>query len=72
LRERDIDKIDVLEVGQAFERFLPEVKGMVITDPAIPGSVNAATMIAAARGWLVSTPATGVQYDLPGGSLPDS
>ena len=73
LRERgDIDKIDVLEVGQVFERFLPEVKGMVIIDPAIPGSVNAATMIAAARSWLVSTPATGAQYDLPGGSLPDS
>jgi hypothetical protein len=29
-------------------------------------------MVAASRRWLVATPATGAQYDLPAGSLPDS
>lgn len=73
MRERgDIEKAERLDVGQVFERFLPSVNGVVITDPAVPGSVNAAAMVAAARDWLVATPATAAQYDLPQGSLPDS
>jgi len=73
LRERgDIDGIEWLEVGQVFERFLPEVKQMFVTDPGLPASVNVATMLAAVEGGLVATPETAAQYDLPMGALPDS
>jgi len=73
LRERgDIDRIEWLEVGQVFERFLPEVKQMFVTDPGVPGSVNVATMLAAVEGGLIATPETAAQYDLPMGALPDS
>src|SRR5690349_2152093 len=57
---------------RGFRRFLPEVKSMFVTDPAIPATVNVATMLAAAHGGLVATPATAAQYDLPMGALPDS
>jgi hypothetical protein len=59
-------------VGQVFGRFLPEVRTMLVTDPAIPASVNVATMLAAVHGRLVATPLTAAQYDLPKGTLPDS
>jgi hypothetical protein len=73
LKERgDIDQQDWLDVGQVFGRFLPEVKTMFVTDPAIPASVNVATMLAAVHGGLVATPLTAAQYDLPMGALPDS
>ena len=73
LKERgDVDQIDWLDVGQVFSRFLPEVKTMFVTDPAIPASVNVATMLAAVHGGLVATPLTAAQYDLPMGALPDS
>ena len=73
LKERgDIDQIDWLDVGEIFGRFLPEVKTMFVTDPAIPASVNVATMLAAVHGGPVATPATAAQYDLPMGALPDS
>lgn len=73
LRERgDINRIEWVEVGQVFERFLPEVKQMFVTDPAVPASVNVATMLAAVEGGLVATPETAAQYDLPMGALPDS
>src|SRR5260370_20425140 len=73
LRERgDVDEIEWLEVGQVFERFLPEVKVMYVIDPSVPASVNIATMLAAVRGGLVATPATAAQYDLPMGVAPDS
>ena len=36
LKERgDIDQIDWLDVGEIFGRFLPEVKTMFVTDPAM-------------------------------------
>ena len=73
LKERgDIDAIEWLEVGQVFGRFLPEVKIMYVTDPAVPASINVATMLAAVHGGLVATPATAAQYDLPMGIAPDS
>lgn len=41
LRERaDIDRIEWLEVGQVFERFLPEVRQMFVTDPGISSSIT--------------------------------
>ncbi len=73
LRERgDVDNIEWLEIGDVFERFLPEVTTMFVTDPAVPATVNVATMLASVHNGLVATPATAVQYDLPMGTLPDS
>jgi hypothetical protein len=73
LKERgDIDQIDGLDVGEVFGRFLPEVTSMFVTDPAIPASVNVATMLAAVHGGLVATPPTAAQYNLPMGAPPDS
>ena len=73
LRERgDVDKIEWLEIGQVFERFLPSVSQMFVTDPAVPASVNVATMLAAVRGGLVATPAIADQFSLPMGVSPDS
>ena len=73
LQERgDIDKVDWLTVRQAFDRFLPQVSCLFVTDPSIPATVNVATMVAGAYGGLVSTPETCKQYDLPVGSNPRS
>ena len=73
MRERgDIDAVTWLEVGDAFQRFLGAAKCMYITDPAIPGSINAATMLAAVNDGLVATPATFHQYPLSAGAYPDS
>jgi len=73
LRERgDIDEIKWLDVGQVFERFLPEVKVTFVTDPAIPATINVATMLASVHQGLVATPRTAGQFNLPQGHLPDS
>lgn len=73
LRERgDVDRVEWLELGSVFERFLPETSCIFVTDPAIPASVNVATMLAGVHGGLVATPATADQYDLPKGEYPDS
>ena len=73
MRERgDIDGVTWLEIGDVFERFLGAAKCMYITDPAIPGSINAATMLAAVNDGLVVTPATYRQYSLSAGAYPDS
>ena len=59
LRERgDVATIEWLEVGQTFERFLPNVESLYVTDPAVPASVNVATMLASVYGGLVATPNT--------------
>ena len=73
LRERgDVDAVQWLEVGQVFERFLPEVSCVFVTDPAVPASINVATMLAAVHGGLVATPGTAHQYHLSMGAPPDS
>ncbi len=73
LRERgDVDEVRWLDVGQVFERFLPDVAQMYVIDPAVPATVNVATMLAAVHGGLVATPHTAAQYNLPMGRLPDS
>jgi len=59
LRERgDVDRIEWLEVGQVFERFLPVSAPLYVTDPDVPASVNVATMLASVYGGLVATPNT--------------
>ncbi len=73
LRERgDIDRVEWLEVGEVFARFLPTVAQMFVTDPTVPASINVATMLAAVRGGLVATPYTFEQFNLPLGSSPDA
>jgi hypothetical protein len=62
LRERgDIDDVERLEIGHVLERFVPEVGSMYITDPAIPASVNVATMLAGLDSALVASPAIAEQ-----------
>jgi len=73
LKERgDIDRVEWLEIGQVFERFLPLAGQMYITDPAVPASVNVATMLAGVRNGIVATPNTADQFPLPAGAIPDS
>lgn len=73
LRERgDVDRVVWLEVGEVFERFLPLVSRMFLTDPAVPASVNVATMLAAVFDGLVATPNTSPQFKLPAGTDPQS
>jgi hypothetical protein len=71
LRQRgDIDRIEWLSVRQTFDRFLPRVQCMFVTDPSIPATVNVATMLAGVYSGLVTTPETRKQYNLPAGSNP--
>ena len=73
LRERgDVDKIQWLEIGEVFERFLPAVSRLFLTDPAVPASINVATMLAASYDGLVATPNTAPQFKLPVGSDAES
>jgi len=73
LQERgDVDRVQWLEIGEVFARFLPGVSQMFVTDPAVPASINVATMLAAVRGGLVATPHTFEQFNLPLGSSPDA
>lgn len=73
LQERgDVKNVRWIGIGELFERFLPEVDRMFVTDPAVPASVNVATMLAAVRGGLVATPDLAEQFNLPMGRSPDS
>jgi GxGYxYP putative glycoside hydrolase C-terminal domain/GxGYxYP third domain/GxGYxYP_N second domain/GxGYxYP_N 1st domain len=73
LRERgDIDRIEWLEIGEVFERFLPAATQMFVTDPAVPASINVATMLAAVHDGIAVTPAIANQFPLPFGATPDS
>lgn len=60
----DLERVERLDVTQVFERFLPQVSRMFVTDPAVPASVNVATMLASAYGGLVATPLTAGQYNV--------
>lgn len=72
LRERgDIDATEQLEIGHVLDRFVPEAGSMYITDPAIPASVNVATMLASLDSALVATPAIAEQFNLSAGNFPD-
>jgi hypothetical protein len=57
LRERgDVSEVRVVAPKELYEKFLPVVKGLVVTDPDLPGSVNVATMLASLEGWLPVAP----------------
>ncbi|MFN7992449.1 MAG: GxGYxYP family putative glycoside hydrolase [Bryobacteraceae bacterium] len=73
LRERgDVDRVEWLEIGEVFQRFLPAATQMFITDPAVPASINVATMLAAVHDGIAVTPAVADQFQLPFGGTPDS
>jgi hypothetical protein len=64
LRERgDVKEVRRVGTKELYEQFLPVVKGLVVTDPDLPGSVNVATMLAAVEGWLPVTPRLLSQFD---------
>ncbi len=57
LRERgDVKEVCWVGPKELYEKFLPVVKELVVTDPDLPASVNVATMLAAVEGWLPVTP----------------
>ena len=69
LRERgDIEEVVWLNLDRVWEKFLAAAKCMFITDPAIPASVNVATMLAGMHDGLVVTPANAGRFKLPVGS----
>ncbi len=73
LKERgDIDSIQSVEIGELIERFLGAATCMYVTDPAIPASVNVATMLAAVHDGIAVTPELAAMFRLPKGAYPDS
>jgi hypothetical protein len=70
LKERgDIKEVVWLNLDEVWKKFLPVTRCMFITDPAIPGSVNVATMLAGVYDGLVVTPAHASRFNLKvGGS----
>jgi hypothetical protein len=70
LKERgDIEEVVWLNLEQIWKRFLTVARCMFITDPAIPGSVNVATMLAGVYDGLVVTPVHASCFNLKvGGS----
>ena len=69
LRERgDIKEVVWLNLEQVWKKYLSAAKCMFITDPATPGSVNVATMLAGVHDGLVVTPANAGRFKLPVGS----
>ncbi len=73
LRERgDVDEVRWPELADLFDQFLPEMRCMFIIDPAIPATVNVATMLASVHDGLVATPQNASQFPLSAGAYPDS
>jgi hypothetical protein len=73
LQERgDIDEVRYLDVAELFDEFLAVASCMYVTDPAIPASVNVATMLAGIHDGLVVTPDMAAMFRLPRGAYPDS
>jgi len=57
LRERgDVKEVRWVAPKEIYAEFLSVAKGLVVTDPDLPASVNVATMLAAVEGWLPVTP----------------
>ena len=58
LRERgNVNDVRWVQPKELYEKCLSVVQRLVVTDPALPASVNVATMLAAVEGWLPVTPA---------------
>ena len=52
----DIDSIRWPELREVFDTYLPEVHEAYIIDPAVPATINVATMMTGVNGGLVTTP----------------
>jgi hypothetical protein len=64
LRERgDVKEVRWVQPKELYEKFLSAAKGLVVTDPDLPASVNVATMLAAVEGWLPVTPGLCKAFD---------
>ena len=73
LRERgDVKEVRRLNVQGVWDKFLPFAKCMFTTDPAIPASVNVATMLAGVYEGLVATPAVSERFRLSKGGFSKS
>ena len=73
LKERgDIDTVEWIEIGRLFDMCLPVATCMFVTDPAVPASVNVATMLAGIHNGVVATPAMQSMFNLSMGAYPDS
>jgi hypothetical protein len=69
MKERgDIHEVVWLSLEQVWKKFLSAARCMFITDPAIPGTVNVATMLAGVYDGLVVTPAQSSLFNLPVGA----
>ncbi len=56
VKRGDVQKVIQLSVKDIFERFVHKAKGLVVTDPRLPASVNVATMLAGVEDRLLVTP----------------
>ena len=65
LRERgDAKEVQWLKLDQLLEKYLSSAKCLFVTDPAIPASVNVATMLAGVHDGLVVTPDHATRFKL--------
>jgi hypothetical protein len=73
LQERgDISEVHYLDIAELFDQFQGVASCMFVTDPAVPASVNVATMLAGVHDGLVVTPEMASMFRLPKGAYPDS
>ncbi len=57
LRERgDVREVRWVGPNDVYEKYLGLARGLVVTDPRVPASINVATMLASLQGWLPVTP----------------
>lgn len=61
----DIEEFRWVDIGEIFQRFLPELRCKFIIDTTLPASINVATMLAGVFNGLVATAETAYQFDLP-------
>jgi len=66
LKERgDIETIEWVKPYEIFRRFRNRMKGCIVTDPDLPGTINVATFIGAVNDWLVVSPELIDVFKLP-------
>jgi GxGYxYP putative glycoside hydrolase C-terminal domain/GxGYxYP_N second domain/GxGYxYP third domain/GxGYxYP_N 1st domain len=56
LARGDVDAVRWVGTEELYRQYSPYVKGLVVTDPNLPGSVNVATMLCSLTGWLPIAP----------------
>jgi hypothetical protein len=58
----DVKEVGWLQPKELYQRFFSLAKGLVLTDPNLPASVNVGTMLAAVEGWLPVTPGLAKEF----------